>query len=466
MSTNVDNIYDISGERKFLDNTVRYDIPQEKTENEKYIARTNLGINSFVPEIFSVEPIKGDVPTIYITGELPTSKDQGELPVMLTYNSKTIQFTSYATLKVQGDSTAAWPKKNYTIKLYSDSARTVKDKHVFKTWSAYNKFVIKADWIDITHARNVVGAKIWSAMVESRSDYSLLPDELKEADNKGAIDGFLVKVFANGYYYGRYSFNLTKDNMLNMDEDDPNHAMVQGQSNTDSGCQFRSTSTTYWSDELTDDLTHVETRWKAILSFVSTASSANFKSQLSNYFSVPSLIDWYLFGLAFWAYDSFGKNQSYLTYDGNYFICSAYDMDGILGLYWSGYMPFQPTEAWYPYLHTVYTDGTTGEHSGFEQGNYLYERLASSFATEIKARWAELRSHGGALSFANVDRMFYDWCSYSTKEDMEKDYASTTANGAFVDMDNRPGGSTNTNNLEQIMDFIKKRFAYVDGLMA
>lgn len=417
-------------------------------------------------EITTAEPMQGDVPRIYITGTLPTDKAQGEYPVALTYKSKTKEFMSYATLKVQGDSSTMYAKKNFTVKLFTDSARTSKDKRSFKNWSKRNKFVIKANWIDITHSRNVVGARIWSDMVASRSDYVLLPSEMLESDNLGAIDGFPVMVYANGIYYGRYSWNIPKDGMLNMDDEDPNHAMVQGQSNTDNGCKFRSTSVTNWTDELTDDLTHVQTRWQGILSFVSTATDANFKSNLGSYFSVPSLIDWYLFGLALFAYDSYGKNQSYLTYDGQYFICSAYDMDCILNIFWTGYMPFTATEAWYPYLHIVYSNTNTGAHTGFEDGNYLFERLASLFDTEIKARWAELRAHGGALSYENIDKRFDEWCSHVTATEMAEDYASTTASGSFTGMSSIAGGNVSTNNIQQIRAFAHDRLAYVDTLLA
>lgn len=413
-----------------------------------------------------LEPAIDDVPSIFITGSLPTDKTQGEYSVELTYKSKTLEFTSYATLKVQGDSSAQWPKKNYTIKLFKDATHKEKDKRAFRTWSKYNKYVIKANWIDITHARNVVGARIWGDMVRSRPDYASLPKELLESDNCCAIDGFPVRVFANGYYYGRYDFNLSKDNMLNMDDENPNHAMVQGQSNTDNGCKFRSTSMQYWSDELTDDLTHIQARWTQVVQFVMNSSDSVFKSSLGSYINVNSLIDWYLFGLGTFAYDSYGKNQSYLTFDGSNFICSAYDMDCILNVFWTGTMPFSATEPWYPYLHIVYTNVNTGEHTGYEEGNYLFERLANLFSAEIKARWNQLRSHGGALSFENLDMRFDEWCNHFSAVQMEEDYASTTAGGAFTGMADIAGGNVNTNNIQQIRQFLRDRLAYVDSLMA
>lgn len=405
-----------------------------------------------------------DLPRIFISGTLPTDKGQGELPVTLTFKSRTMNFTAYATLKVQGDSSALYDKKNFTIKLYSDQNKTIKKKVKFGNWKAYNKYVVKANWIDITHTRNVVGAKIWGDMVRSRSDFNDLPTRLKKSDNMGAIDGFQVVMYVNGVYYGRYDFNISKDNMLNMDDSNPGHAMVQGQKATDAGCKFRSTSTEFWSDEFTDDLTHVETRWVEVLTFVSTASDNNFKANLGNYFSVPSLIDFYLLGTAFFSYDSYVKNQSYLTYDGNYFICSAYDLDGILGVFWTGTMPFNPVDPWYPELRILFTDSMTGEYSGFESGtaNYLYERLANLFSTEIKARWQVLRSPGNALSYENVIGRFEEWYSLTSDEMKAEDYAVTTAGGAFVSMGEIAGGNIETNNIWQIRDFIKKRLDFLD----
>lgn len=415
----------------------------------------------------TLEPRAGDVPRLFVTGALPTTKEEGEFPISLTYKSKTSQFTAYATAKVQGGSSSGSGviKKNYTIKLFSDATRETKYKRSFKHWSPYSKFVIKANWADITHSRNVVGARIWTDMVKSRSDYETLPQELKESDNLGVTDGFPVIMYANGLYYGRYALIITKDDIHNMDKKNPLHAMVQGQANTDLGCAFRSTSTEHWSDELTDDLTHVQPRWQEILSFVMTSTDNEFKANLSNYFSVPSLIDWYLFGIAFFSYDSYGKNQSYLTYDGNYFICSAWDMDGILNSYWTGAMPFNPEEPWYPYQHFVWTNQDTGTHSGYEDGNYLYERLARLFSVEIRARWTMLREHGNSLSFSKINSFFDEWCSYFSKEQMAEDYASTTANGDFVAMGQAPAGNVNTNNIQQIRDFVRRRLIYADNNM-
>ena len=63
---------------------------------------------------------------------------------------------------------------------------------------------MKANWIDRTHARNVVSAKLAGRMQEK---YGLL----MESPNHGAVDGFPVEIYNNGKFYGLYTFNIPKD---------------------------------------------------------------------------------------------------------------------------------------------------------------------------------------------------------------------------------------------------------------
>ena len=77
------------------------------------------------------EPQKDDIPIVSIDGVLPTSKSQGDYNVSIKYKSNTSEFLSYGTAKVQGDSSASYPKKNFTIKLFSDAGRTKKLKKLF-----------------------------------------------------------------------------------------------------------------------------------------------------------------------------------------------------------------------------------------------------------------------------------------------------------------------------------------------
>ena len=62
-----------------------------------------------------------DIPTIYFGKTLPTSKDQGNLKGDVHLRSKDYNIDCYGTLKVQGNSSTAYNKKNHTTTFYEDA---------------------------------------------------------------------------------------------------------------------------------------------------------------------------------------------------------------------------------------------------------------------------------------------------------------------------------------------------------
>lgn len=177
-----------------------------------------------------VEPAVDDIPSIFFSGEMPTNKKY--VSIEMDYHSKTEKFHAYLFAKIQGASTTIYPKKNLSIIMYKDKNRIVEFNREFKNWGAHNNFVLKADYNDILHARNVVCAKLWSDVVASRSDYDNLPEGLKNSPNNGTIDGFPVKVYVNGEYQGLYSWTIPKSAwMFGMDEKNKDHVVLAAQFN-------------------------------------------------------------------------------------------------------------------------------------------------------------------------------------------------------------------------------------------
>lgn len=392
------------------------------------------------------------IPCLHIIGTLPTSKDDGNVKVKYIFSNGTERFNGFATLKVQGNSTARYPKKNFTIKLFTDAKCKKKHKVSFNDWGAQSKFVLKADWIDISHARNIVSARLWSDVVATRESYADLPELYRTSPNNCQVDGFIIKVYVNGVYHGRYSWNIPKDPwMFNMDDSLDEHTVLCGE-DYNSSC-FRAAANINgndWSDEIHDTVPAViKTRWNQVISFVRTSSDADFVAQLDTYINVDSLIDYYIFAYVDCGLDALGKNQIYLTYDGNLWYASMYDMDSTWGLYWNG-SKFVSAE------YRMQEDYEVGVH---KTSNLLFDRLETLFASEIKARYSQLRD--GVLSEAYLKEKFEEWCSISSAELMAKDYASTTAGGAYSGMPQKT-----TNNFEQISNFITARLTYVDVQIA
>ena len=105
-----------------------------------------------------VEPAEDDIPKIFFGGALQQTKDEAVVP--FRYISKTDDFSGYAEIKAQGNSSMSYPKKNQTVKMFEDAECTEKMKVDFKGWGKQNKHVYKANWIDLTHASGCFGVEI------------------------------------------------------------------------------------------------------------------------------------------------------------------------------------------------------------------------------------------------------------------------------------------------------------------
>lgn len=424
---------------------------QGKALNTQYkdiankIENGNIGNN--------IEPQLMDMPRIYFSeGTLPTSKTATVMK--FDYYSKTNEYHGYVDIKCQGTSSMSYPKKNFTIKLYTDKAKTKKLKVDFKGWGAQSKFCLKANWIDITHARNVVSAKIWGDVVKTRNDYTNLPELLRTSPNQGAIDGFPIIVYGNGGYQGRYTLNIPKDKwMSNMDDTLDTHGILCGENYV--GACFRALPVidgTDWTDELHDVVpAAIKTSWTNVVNFVMTSSDDEFKANLGNYINVNSLIDYLLYGIVSTGLDAFGKNQIYFTYDGIKWIASMYDMDSTWGLWWNG-SKFVATD----YAREDFQDLKDEGNGVTKQGNLLYLRLQQLFIPQLKTRYAELRKD--VLSVSHIIQKFEEFNDVCPKDIVQEDYASTTGEGKFTGIP-----SKTTNNIQQLRSYINARLTYVDG---
>lgn len=406
--------------------------------------------NEVMVDSANIEPTPSDIPVVTIGGTLPTDKSDGDVNVMLTYRSTTDSFVSYATVKVQGDSSTMYPKKNFTVKLFSNAARSAKYKKQFRDWDKpRNKFVLKANWIDHSHARNVVNARIWKQIVKSRSDYDTLPEALTTGNI--AIDGFPVKVFNNGVYMGLYTWNLPKDSLYGLDDDKTYNAIVQGDNGYYGALLWRDTNMGgQWSDETHDTRPDIITNgFNRILDFVCNSSESDFVNDFGDYFDKQSIIDQYIFLYVGCIVDNIGKNQTFFTYDAQKWYGGMYDMDGTWGLPPIGMLAWKPST-------TVFQDDYVAVVSGTGDTNLLYDKVGRLFSSDIVSRYTELRN--GVLSADNINAMFEEFTGHIPPYLYAEDYASTTGNGNFTDIPLK-----DSNNILQIRQFVIDRLAYVDS---
>ena len=404
----------------------------------------------------AIDAVKKGLPKLYINGDISQSSKDAETKaynyVFVDEDGK--RHYGFNSLKWQGESSLQYPKKNYTLKFFHDALYKRKDKvGLLPLGIKKSKFVIKANWIDRSMARNIVSCRLWGRMVKSRHNGP--PELLAASPNHGAIDGYPINVYVNGTFHGLYTFNIPKDeDLFGMDAENPLHCVVCGdnnQNNDSNSAAFRSaTIGTSWELEVPDEWQSYETEEEGqtvthavkdnlsnTIAFVINSTDAEFIEGLNDHIDVESAIDYYLLMFLECGVDSAARNLILLTYDGgNKWYCSAYDKDmtwgnGLVGA--PTYNPQLPCPA--GYLNT---------------NSLLWERLTELFGDAIWNRWVELRDT--ILSAENIKAEF----DYFWQDITDADYAA--------DVRVWPETPQSTIDFKTWMrDFIDARWTYTDG---
>ena len=393
----------------------------------------------------SEEIAKKDKPLVYIDGEIPTTKDNvlAEMRVVSSW----LSFHAYIKIKCQGSSSMNYDKKNFTVTLYQDEARTIPLYITIPGWNhASNKFVFKANYVDHSHARNIIAARLWAEVVASRPDYDALPEEYRNSPNNGAIDGFSIIVYTNGSYQGLYTWNIGKDAWLwGMNEDNPNHILLCAETNTnneveDTPCNFRAlwggVNEVDWSVEVGENSETVKTNLNNLISCVKDTDDDTFKATIGTYINIPSVIDYWLHQYVICGLDGLAKNMLLGTYVGNRYLMGAYDMDSTFGLWWTG--------------GSFVDSGYRCPEDYQEKRNLLFERVNALCGAEVRDRYTELRKT--VYSYGNIMSKFEAFMGAIGKDVYEDD---------LVPYPDIP--SADTNNIWQIRNFVRDRLAYCDS---
>lgn len=333
-----------------------------------------------------VSPESVGLPVVYIDGDISKISKNNEVNVSVTYNEKGKNFSAYATLKHQGSSSLAYDKKNYTIKFYEDEAHTDKYK-VDLGWGKESKYCLKANYIDYSHARNIVSARLFSDIVDTRKNKD---KNLDNAPNNGVVDGYPILIYINGTFEGIYTMNIPKDNwMFGIKKDDSKkQAILMAEHWEDSTYLEAEINAKYsnWDLEYcsTEDTAWVRNSFNEFIRFINENDGQALKNGLGKYIDVESAIDTMLFTLAMNGRDNTGKNMIYVTYDGKKWILSMYDMDSTWGMHWEGTKFYEPGDL----IPKVQDDGTI---SHWIRYNLLWDKLMQNYVPEIKARYKQLR---------------------------------------------------------------------------
>lgn len=309
------------------------------------------------------------IPKLDLIGEISGMEDKSdERKIAFSYRDGDEQITGYAKIKIQGSSSLAYEKKNYTVKLYSNPDCDEK-MPVDLGWGAQNKYCLKANWVDRTHARNLVTANL---AAQAQEKYGLLT----QTPNNGCVDGFPVEVYANGRFLGLYTWNIPKDAwMFAMDEDDPNHLLLSGQGWEEANYFRAMPGFDTWSMEVGEESEKVQEKLDRLFDFVMNSSDQEFRDHFSEYLNLDAALNYYVISDIAYLHDNLGKNMLLATYDGQVWYLCLYDLD----------------TSW----------GTTNDGLGLVDyqdrlldlsANLLLERMEQCFPRELAQRYFELRA--------------------------------------------------------------------------
>lgn len=364
-----------------------------------------------------------------------------------------------AKVKVQGSSSQAYPKKNYTLTF---------ERPVDFGWGAHTKYVIKANWIDYSHARNVVCARLWGDVRRTRvapkdlvtdQDGNYITDQsgnriLTEADpmlsaglNYGAIDGFPVAVAINDVYWGLYSLTIPKDAWMAKMGHGKYEAIVSAETHS-VPTRFRALAAVDAGGNLTEQDFSVEycadegnQAWIAeslnrMIQAVISSTGANYADTCGAYIDIDSAIDYMVFNCLINNTDGLDKNYLLDTFDGKKWYFAAYDMDGVLGNVWHG--------------RSYYRADGDCTFAGFEQTHRLMHLIYAYDRKRLCTRYRELRK--GALSEEAVTHKLMNYAADIPKAN--RDYEVLRWPGI-------PG--TGTNNVGQILNWYRLRCIALDA---
>ena len=444
-------------------------IPQQKLKLDKSLTSEVLPAQAkAVRDAITLQPERYQQPFTWHNESLPILKIEGQIPAADGVKSQVSYsyqgMNGSATLKWQGQSSLSFPKKNFTIKF--DKNFTAKGG-----WLSTDTYVLKGNFNDFTHARNIVSARLWGDVVKSRgwstedildndgtplldndgTPLQIYQDIMPGLINGGAIDGFPIMLVVNGDFYGLYDFQIKKSRtMFGFEKDNHSQYAIScertPQNKNGAAIHFKGAAildgNDYDYEYVADDgdKANAKASFNYMIQKVIEATGSDYAKTLEGYLDVDSVIDYMLFTALITAADDVTKNFLMLSYNGTKWYFSAYDMDCTFGNWQDGWIREDPDHAVPSIQH-------------WRDANRAMHLVCAYDADRVKARYQELRK--GPLSDANVYKRFISYMSLTpvaVKNADVKLWPTTPA--------------TNAHNFAQIYNEFKLRTSVIDAQIA
>ena len=416
------------------------------SENAHWDEKLNK-INVMVDEYPTPERII--IIDFYTDEEIPTKKDENNPilahgRVVLNINGYLIE--KFATIEVQGKSSASKPKKNFTFAFYNDAGYTDSYKFRLAGMVAHSEYVYKANYIDATHARNIACNRLWEQIIYAHENPPYRGNEGVLSIDNGAlchVDGYPCVVNINDEFYGIGDFNIGKkrDN-YNLSKSNQNHIQLQAEPRA----SFETYVASQW--EIRNPKSPDSSfKTKLNLWFNDNAKSGEaFKTNFPTHHNVQNAIDYFLFAEFCYLDDILDNNVQLTTWNGSEYFMLPYDLDTCFGLKWDGTTVYDANT-----LGTVVDSTLGGSVSAGLTSKSFWTKFVNAYHKEISDQYINLKNLG-IFSIKNIAKIFSElqrpFGSYYDKE-----YAKWT---------NSPSKSITS--YIQVIEWVKKRIEWMDNV--
>ncbi len=392
---------------------------------------------------------------------LPTSKSVDKNGWICFYDGKGNYFKKRGILKLQGNSSVGFPKKNFTIDFCEDEWIGDKEtKFDIGNWVQQSSFHIKANYVDYFRGITAVGYKWYDQIsVERGRMWMRSVDNIDNPDPDARCypDGFPCIVYLNGDFYGIFSWQLKK-NRKNMNQQkkklshihldgllDDNtlwggniewtkfevrnpgnlYTMNGGKYDGDNPEELIDETSPYFSIDTDEDKVKLDKRnTKEVKEFITNFSRVNsylselegngttrelMRAEISRFFDIDGIIDYIVFFYVTANYDGFKKNWQWFTYDGIKWIVAPYDLDCLFGgVSFGGYL-----------VTPEYTHVGSSYMSLSDNGPMHW--MKNYFNAEIVNRYRELREKS-IIDAGNIKSFVKKWISRIDENDFLQEW--------------------------------------------
>lgn len=349
-------------------------------------------INIFDPKKFP------KLASLSVDGDLSgITKDNKKVVKLKLTQTDGSQLDAWATIKWQGNSSLAWPKKGYRIKLFKDQELTEKCKiELPGTGYKTNSFNLKGCFNDATMSLNIVNSRLFTEVTKSRS--GLKDSIVNKMPNYGQVNGIPVEFGINGLDQGLYVLETYhEDKLYNLNDKKTNNIALSA--NYHAPCTafdemvtvddlrdtvFSNTSPAKVNQQVAD---HFNKLYE-----LANADEQTYQFLEEKYFDVPAAIDYLAFSFAINNSDGLRKNIMYVSKDNGKWTIIPYDLDTTWDTNWD---------------NSKQDITKNFEDTLRENDNKLLLNFYAHHKQEIINRYKELRSN--VLSSKNINSLFKDW---------------------------------------------------------